>query len=201
MTESAQIENLVQQGETLLWRGQTEGFPVGYWLGFGFFTLFVIGLFVLPATYYLLTGDVLMNITLNGRPLTETQSSDVVSAIWSMFGLVLVFFVLIVLFTVHRLSRSYGVTDQNLIIQARFFFSNVRRLPLESVIQHSMTTRGDLITAKFQCLPSRSFVQKIYGVGEFCFHDFRDPDGHFPSIISAALAKARARQKPTEALS
>lgn len=201
MTERMQIESFAQKGETLLWRGQTEGFPVGYWLGLGLIALFVIGLFVLPATYYLLTGDVLVNITLNGRPLAETQSSDVVSAIWSMFGLILVFFVLIVLFTVHRLSRSYGVTDQNLIIQARFFFPNVRRLPLASVIQHSMATRGDLITAKFQYLPSRSSVQKIYGIGEFCFHDFRDPDGHFPSIISAALAKARARQKPTEALS
>ena len=201
MTESTQIESFVQKGETLLWRGQTEGFPVGYWLGFGFFTLFVIGLFVLPATYYLLTGDVLMNITLNGRPLAEAQSSDVISAIWSMCGLIVIFLVLIVLFTVHRLSRSYGVTDQNLIIQRRFFFPSVRHLPLVSVIQHSMTTRGDLITAKFQYLPSRSFVQKIYGIGEFCFHDFRDPNGHFPSIISAALAKARARQNPTEALS
>ena len=193
MTESMQIESFVQKGETLLWRGQTEGFPVGYWLGLGLSALFVIGLFVLPATYYLLTGDVLVNITLNGRPLAESQSSDVVSAIWSMCGLIVILLVLIVLFTVHRLSRSYGVTDQSLIIQGRIFFPNVR--------QYRMTTRGDLITAKFQYLPSRSFIQKIYGIGEFCFHDFRDPDGHFPSIISAALAKARARQNPTEALS
>lgn len=192
------IEDLLE-GEEVIWHGRPAAPPWGYWGVLIVFTALFAATLAWPLTWFLISGEVTVNVILNGRPLTpDTPREEVVAALWGMGWLLASGIAMMTFFTAHRLSQRYLVTSRRLVARSGFPVRRIVELAPERVLSLETRARGRLRTTHFRYARPKSFIWRFYGLGQMSFHDYPDPQGQVQARLSALIHPPRPGEAPAD---
>lgn len=186
------VEDLLED-EELIWQGRPVRAPWDYWGVLLAFAALFGALLAAPLAWFLVSGEVMLEITLNGAPLTpDTPREQAAAALWGMGVMLAVGVAMMILLTAHRLSQRYIVTSQRVIAGSTFPFTRSQELALARVLALETAGRGRLRTTHLRYAPSATLIGRIIGLGQISFHDYADPHGRLAARLSALIHPSSA---------